>query len=129
MLPLLRHDIRGATFERDIKLVGHRLVRKLFRLLALYRSNLIKGLRTWTARHWELNVHSQVDTDKLILVQISVTVQALKTDEWPWARSKLLGCAGFIVVNFIRLVFILVILFTICSGQYRYGRRRLYNLF
>ena len=35
LLPLLRHDIWGATFERDVEFVGHRLIRLLFRLLAL----------------------------------------------------------------------------------------------
>ena len=45
LLPLVRHDIWGATFERDVEFVGHRLIRLLFRLLALQSSNLVKGLR------------------------------------------------------------------------------------
>jgi len=127
LLPLLRHDIWGATFERDVEFVGHRLIRLLFRLLALQSSNLVKGLRAWTARHraHKLNVHSKVDTNKLILVQISVAVHALYTEERPWTRFKLLGRAGFIVINFIRLAFILVIVVTICSGFHRLGRRRI----
>lgn len=127
LLPLLRYDIWGATFERDVEFVGHRLIRLLFRLLALQSSNLVKGLRAWTARHraHKLNVHSKVDTNKLILVQISVAVHALYTEERPWTRFKLLGRAGFIVINFIRLAFILVIVVTICSGFHRLGRRRI----
>jgi hypothetical protein len=88
---------------------------------------LVKGLRAWTARHraHKLNVHSKVDTNKLILVQISVAVHALYTEERPWTRFKLLGRAGFIVINFIRLAFILVIVVTICSGFHRLGKRRI----
>jgi len=42
LLPLLRHDIWGTTFKRDVEFVGHRLIRLLFRLLALQSSNLVK---------------------------------------------------------------------------------------